>query len=80
MNNAGGVVTVTMAQVVDGVKNRVLTARVQFNDNNDVKYRYTGTDANPVFPAGGDTLLPHQLFHRQRRVRGLLCEILEGQR
>lgn len=52
VNTAGGVVTVTMAQVVDGVKNRVLTARVQFNGDSDVKYRYTGTDANPVFPAG----------------------------
>ena len=52
VNNANGVVTVTMAQVVDGVKNRVLTARVQFNNDPKVNlYRYTGTDANPVFPA-----------------------------
>ncbi len=50
VNNANGVVTVTMAQVVDGVKNRVLTARVQFNSEASL-YRYTGTDANPVFPA-----------------------------
>lgn len=49
-----GVVTVTMAQVVDGQKNRVLTARTQ-TVNADVEgYVYTGTDANPVFPAGSE--------------------------
>lgn len=49
-----GVVTVTMAQVVDGQKNRVLTARTQ-TVNADVEgYVYTGTDTNPVFPAGSE--------------------------
>lgn len=51
VSNAGGVVTVTMAQVVDGVKNRVLTARVQISQDEGT-YIYTGTSANPVFPAG----------------------------
>ncbi len=60
-NTAGGIVTVSMAHVSDGVKNRLLTARVQVGSisrDGEGTYAiqdgiavYTGTDANPRFPA-----------------------------